>query len=91
MFGIRATYVLLRACGLDLTPAAFGAQSNDITRQVRDWALFGKDAGSVGRRTSHVEVANLMAAASQVPQGDELGCSWCCHHDEGDKDMNGVK
>lgn len=72
-------HILLRARSLDLPPLALCAQSGNVTREVEDWSLLCEHRRGVGRRSSHMELADLGTASREVAQGNELGCSWCCH------------
>jgi hypothetical protein len=41
--------------------------------------LLGEDSRSIGCRAGHVEVADLVGAAREVAQGNELDGSGSCH------------
>ena len=51
--------------------------------EVEDGALGCEEGGGVGCWARHVEVADLVGCggggAGEVAEGDELGCSRCCH------------
>lgn len=67
-------YVLLGAGRLDLPASTLGAQTGHVTGEVQDGTFGGGEhGGCVGGGTGHVQGADLVAAASEVAQGDELG------------------
>lgn len=73
-------YLLLVATEIDLPLLALIAKTGDVVREVQARTLFGEDRRGVGRRTGHVEVADLgMAATGEVAEGNELDGSACCH------------
>lgn len=75
----RLSYVLLVARKVNLPPLAFSTQTGDVTREVEHRALLVENGGGICRWSSHVESTDMLAASGQVPQGDELGCSWGGH------------
>ena len=76
---MRDAYVLLVTGGFDLPPSAFRAETGDIARQAQSWTLLGEERRGVFRRAGHVKTADLVGAAREVSQGDELDGSRGCH------------
>jgi len=73
------SYVLLVTAEVDLPPLAFVAEAGNIVRKVASRALLGEDSRCVGRRAGHVKVADLVGAAREVAQSNELDGSGSCH------------
>lgn len=65
--------------GFDLPPSAFCAETGDIARQAQSWTLLGEERRGILRRSGHVKTADLVGAAREVPQSDELDGSRGCH------------
>jgi hypothetical protein len=72
-------YILLVAAEVDLPPLALAAKAGDIVREVAPGTLFGEDSRGICCRAGHVEVADLVSAAREVAQGNELDGSGSCH------------
>jgi len=72
-------YVLFVTAEVDLPFLALVAKAGNVVREVASRALFREDSRSVGCRTGHVEVADLVGAAREVAQGNELDGSGSCH------------
>jgi hypothetical protein len=72
-------YVLLVTAKVDLPPLALVAEAGNVVREVASRTFLGEDSRGIGCRTGHVEVADLVGAAREVAQGNELDGSWSCH------------
>jgi hypothetical protein len=73
------TYVLLVTAEVDLPPLALVAEAGDVVREAAPRTFLGQDSRGIGCRTGHVEVADLVGAAREVAQGNELDGSGSCH------------
>ena len=72
-------YVLLVTAEVDLPPLAFIAKAGDIVREVASRTLLGEDSRGIGCGAGHMEVADLVSAAREVAQGNELDGSGSGH------------
>lgn len=68
-------YLVLGAGEFNLPALALGAQAGDVSWEVEDGGLVGEGGRGIGRWAGHVQSANVMGAAGEVAQGDELGGS----------------
>jgi hypothetical protein len=83
-------YILLVAAKFDLPPLALAAKAGDIVREVTSGTLLGEDSRGISCGAGHVEVADLVGAAREVAQGNELDGSGSCHCGGGDCCIVGV-
>jgi hypothetical protein len=74
-------YVLLVTAEVDLPLLALVAQTGDVMGKVASRTLLSKDRRGIGCRTGHMKVADLVGAAREVAQGNELDGSGSCHCD----------
>lgn len=72
-------YVLLVTAEVDFPPLALAAKTCDVVWEVASRTLLGEDSRGIGCRTGHVKVADLVSAAREVAQGNELDGSGSCH------------
>lgn len=72
---------VMAAGAVEFPFAAFTAQTRGVGRQVEGLRLVCEDGRGVGCGARHVEVSDLLLRrrAGEVSEGEELGCSWCCH------------
>jgi hypothetical protein len=72
-------YVLLVTAEVDLPPLAFIAKAGNVMREVASRTLLGEDSRGIGCGAGHMEVADLVSAAREVAQGNELDGSGSGH------------